>query len=206
MPEGIVYVLKNQVMPKIVKIGRTANLEDRLKSLNNSSVPVDFECAYAARVTDAALVERRLHFAFDGFRVNPKREFFRLEPDRVKAVLSLLAIEDVTPKIDIVEDEDAQKALDEARERRAPYSFTDAKIPLGTELVSTLDENARCVVTGHKAVRFEGVETSLSAAALIVAHRQGYTWKTIAGPQYWKLGDKTLDELRQEIADDEVEE
>ncbi len=29
MPEGIVYVLKNQVMPKIVKIGRTTNLEGK---------------------------------------------------------------------------------------------------------------------------------------------------------------------------------
>ncbi len=47
-----------------------------------SGVPVPFECFYACEVTDAVTVERALHDAFGDHRVNPKREFFRFNPDR----------------------------------------------------------------------------------------------------------------------------
>ena len=44
----IVYLLTNPVMPDLVKIGRTTNLEERLRSLStHSGVPVPFEVFYA---------------------------------------------------------------------------------------------------------------------------------------------------------------
>jgi hypothetical protein len=50
----IVYLLTNPVMDGLVKIGRTANLEDRVRSLSvHSGVPVPFEVFYACRVNDA---------------------------------------------------------------------------------------------------------------------------------------------------------
>ena len=42
MPQGIIYVLTNAAMEGFVKVGRTQNLDDRLKSLYNSSVPFRF--------------------------------------------------------------------------------------------------------------------------------------------------------------------
>ena len=48
MPE-IVYLLTNPTMPDQVKIGRTSDLESRLRSLStHSGVPVPFECFYAS--------------------------------------------------------------------------------------------------------------------------------------------------------------
>lgn len=44
MEEGIVYVLSNEAMPGLVKIGLTGrkDLEDRLNELYNTSVPVPY--------------------------------------------------------------------------------------------------------------------------------------------------------------------
>lgn len=42
---------------------------------------------------------------------------------------------------------------------------------------------------------------SLSAAALVIAHEQGFTWSAIQGPQYWMKDGKTLSELRAEAVE-----
>ena len=80
---NIVYVLTNPSISDVVKIGMTSNLENRLRSLYNSSVPVPFECYFACEVDSMEFVEKQLHDGFDDFRVNPKREFFRIDPERI---------------------------------------------------------------------------------------------------------------------------
>ena len=42
---GIVYCLENPEMPDVVKIGCTTDIEQRLRQLDNTSVPVPFVCA-----------------------------------------------------------------------------------------------------------------------------------------------------------------
>jgi T5orf172 domain len=97
--EGIVYLLRNEGMPGLIKIGYTSSdLVLRIRSLNNTSVPFDFECFFAARVTNCLQVETLLHQVFADKRVNPKREFFLVEPEQAKAALRLAALEDVTPR------------------------------------------------------------------------------------------------------------
>lgn len=44
---GIVYVLTNPAFDSYVKIGRTIDLEQRLRQLDNTSVPLPFRCVYA---------------------------------------------------------------------------------------------------------------------------------------------------------------
>ena len=80
------------------------------------------------------LVEHQLHDAFDNNRINPKRQFFQNAPERVVAALKLVEIEDVTPKKDYVDSKEDQKALSQARKRRADFSFRAADIPVGAEI------------------------------------------------------------------------
>ncbi|MSO71881.1 MAG: GIY-YIG nuclease family protein [Alphaproteobacteria bacterium] len=92
MPE-IVYVLVNEAMPGLIKIGRTNNdLAARIRSLYQTGVPLPFEPYFACEVKDSAFVEAQLHEAFDDHRVSKNREFFRLAPARAKAALMLASI------------------------------------------------------------------------------------------------------------------
>ena len=98
----IVYVLTNPAMAGLVKIGKTTQLEvdERMKQLYGTGVPVPFDCAFACQVKDATEVEKALHFAFGNARINPNREFFKIEAERVIAVLKLLKVDDITTQFE----------------------------------------------------------------------------------------------------------
>lgn len=94
----IIYVLSNEAMPGLVKIGRTCGLESRMSALNNNTaVPMPFVCTYAATVEDAIYVERQIHTIFAAFRISGRREFFRVNPASVIAAIELVEIENITP-------------------------------------------------------------------------------------------------------------
>ncbi len=200
MPE-IVYLLTNPVMPELVKIGRTTNLEERLRSLStHSGVPVPFEVFYACEVSDSAKVERQIHEGFGDHRINPKREFFRINPERILAILKLVELRDVTPAEDVVEDRVEQDSLNRERNRRENFKFSILGLKTGSVLTFLRDESIQATVIDDRRISFEGKETSLSSSALeILRTRYGYRAKTIAGPQYWCFEGKTLSEMRQEL-------
>jgi T5orf172 domain len=202
---GIVYVLVNQSMPGLIKIGITAeNIETRMRQLDTSGVPLPFECFYAAEVANPALVERALHEAFEDQRVRQNREFFELSPDKPKVVIKLLELRDVTPRVDIVSAPGDQEALNQARRRRSRFRFSSVGISQGAELHSAFDDAVTCIVKDDTSVVFRNEEHSLSSSALIIAKENGYDWPSIAGPVYWKYQGRTLSEIREETSLDDV--
>ena len=57
-------------MEDMVKIGRTStSMEQRIRELDNTSLPLPFQCFYAAEVSNAATVEGKLHRIFSDKRV-----------------------------------------------------------------------------------------------------------------------------------------
>lgn len=193
----IVYVLINEAMPGYVKIGKTAtNLEQRIRDLSAStSVPLPFTCFFACVVKDMNFVEHQLHDAFDNNRVNPRREFFQIAPQRVVSVLKMVAIEDVTPKKDYVESKEDQKALDKARTNRERFDFSKAGIPFGSKLTFSRGENIEAKVVDSRSIEFNGEITSLSKSAQKIL---GYSYG-VAGTDYWMFEEETLDERRRRL-------
>ena len=198
----IVYVLSNPAFDGYVKVGRTTDLSQRLKQLDNTSVPLPFRCEFAIEVDNDVDVERLVHQAFADSRTRTSREFFELEPQRIISALKLTGGIDVTPKEDIGEDEESIEALQKAIRKRRVYSFEDAKVKAGDILKYSKDESITATVISDRKIEFEGEETSLSAAALKLLHRDGYTWKQANGWNFWMLDDETLAERVYRIIDE----
>jgi len=201
--DEIVYVLINEAMPGYVKIGLTnGSLEERIRSLDTTSVPLPFECFYAARVKNCREVEKLLHDAFLDHRIRSNREFFEISPERVVSAIKLAEVENVTPKKDFVESEEDQKALNQAREKRSAFNFGMANIPIGAEIAFVNDENIKAKVvklSGKRSIEFNGDLTSLSTAAQKIL---GYPYN-VQGTVYWMYQGETLDERRRRLESEE---
>ena len=182
-------------MPGYVKVGKTINLEQRIRSLDTTGVPLPFECFYAATVADMDFVEKKLHGAFADNRVRSNREWFEIAPERVVEALQLAQIQDVTPREDYVETAEDKVALDKARKRREAFNFKMVDIPVGAILTFTRDENIICTVVDRKNISFNGEVMSISRAGQLALDVE---WP-VQGPLYWEYEGDTLDERRTRI-------
>ena len=172
--------------------------------MDKTNIPLPFRCVYAAQVKDAERVEKLLHDAFDDARVRAKREFFELSPKQAIAALKLAGGKDVTPHKDIAHDEEGVEALNRATVRQSNISMAKLGILPGSLLTHYEDETITAEVIDDRRIRFEGKETSLSAAALIVLHRQGFGWQSARGALYWSYNGETLAERRSRMEDEEL--
>ena len=200
-----VYILTNPTIPDLVKIGRTKNLEERMRSLSShSGVPVPFQCFYCCEVNDGNEVEKRLHFGLGDHRINPKREFFRINPERVKVLLEGWSIRDVTPSSDIVDSQEEQDSLNRETSRRPVFTFQMVDIPIGSELTFLKDETKVCIVSGIREVEYKNIKYSLNQITMeLLTNEFGKNWKSVRGPDYWIFENETLTErrLRMEVGD-----
>ncbi|MCG7388785.1 GIY-YIG nuclease family protein [Pantoea sp. ACRSB] len=78
---GWVYVLSNDFMPDIYKVGMTTTSpEIRAKELSSATgVPAPFKIVAAYHCNDPAQSERDAHEELASYRINESREFFKLE-------------------------------------------------------------------------------------------------------------------------------
>lgn len=202
VPE-IVYLLTNPTMPDLVKIGRTKDLEERLRQLStHSGVPVPFECFYACEVADSVKDEKALHDAFGDHRINSRREFFRLNPDRAVAILELVAIKDATLAAEVAEDQAELDALHREQTRREQFRFSMVDIAPGSLLTFSKDDEITATVVDDKRINFQGEITSTSAAATRLLHQIGWTLRAAQGPLYWVYEGETLAERRIRLEND----
>ena len=195
---GIVYLLTHDAMPDICKIGRTERtVEERLRDLNNTSVPYGFRCFYAAEVLNAADVERRLHDAFKDMHVG--KEFFELHPFRAQRVLEMVAIADKTPRDEVPEETDAEQLVPRRKQHLRRFSMARIGLKPGDVLQFIKDQSITAEVHSDTEVLFEGEVQSLSRSAILAVQKCGYNWKTIPGPEFWLYQDRPLKEIEQEL-------
>ena len=78
--EGWVYILTNEAMPGLVKIGYTMNDPTiRAEELSSDTgVPLPFVIAYKALVVNPKQIEQEVHGKLDSKRLNDKREFLNV--------------------------------------------------------------------------------------------------------------------------------
>jgi hypothetical protein len=89
---GHVYIALSPALGwKQIKIGRTINLNQRMRDLSrNTGVPEEFNAVYSKRFPNAALAEAVMHQVFGDQRMNEKREFFAVPVQHAIECLDLL--------------------------------------------------------------------------------------------------------------------
>ena len=201
--EEIIYILTNDAMPGFIKIGKTSSdIEQRIKDLDNTSTPLPFQCFYAAKVNKGDFIEKKIHYIFGEQRVRNNREFFRVDPNRVKAAIDLVSLEEVTPQMQNVLEAEDDEALSQ-NERRSPFRFSLVKIPIGAILKFARDENITCQVIDDKHVMFKDQITSLSRLAAQLLKQVGWKSTQVQGPLFWMYEDETLSERRERLEKEE---
>ncbi len=86
---GWLYVITSPSLPGLVKLGATRRLNPtiRVKELSSSSLPEPYHAHCFVFSDDCFELENNIHKYFDKERVNPDREFFRIEPKEAIDVL-----------------------------------------------------------------------------------------------------------------------
>ncbi len=116
MAEGFVYVLTNEFMPGIVKIGYTnRSPEERAWELyvKRTGVPGKFQVAFSLKCRDAKALERKVHVKLATHRVNAHREYFRVDVGHAISVINDLGgAHQIEPKPPTVEVRKSEKDVE----------------------------------------------------------------------------------------------
>ena len=168
-----------------------------MRELYSSGVSYPFDCAYAARVKDPDKVEQALHIAFAPQRLNPKREFFKIDHGQAIPIIRLLEIQNatiqVTEEAHNVDPESTKAAEEQLKKRRPALNFREMNILSGSELHSNITgEDA--IVIGEKLIRFRNEEMSLTAATRLCLT---IDYSVAPGP-YWTFNGKSIREIYNE--------
>jgi hypothetical protein len=96
MSKGYVYILANEFMPGLVKIGKTTRaVESRANELYQTGVPSPFNVMCYVVSPDCGELEAWVHEALADCRVNEGREFFYVAVEHAERTLKDLLREQV---------------------------------------------------------------------------------------------------------------
>lgn len=129
--KGWIYCMSNPSMPGLLKIGQTKSCPTlRAKELFKTGVPLPFHVEMAKKVQDYEKREKTIHKLLENLshRINPKREFFRVELEHVKLIFDLMDGEDFK---DELEDSPLQEVL------------TDGQLIRSGEITGTWNSSTR---------------------------------------------------------------
>lgn len=216
MARGIVYILTNPMFQDdVVKIGKTTNLEQRIKALSKETgTPCPFECYTAYEVDNYEAVEKLMHTIYRELdmhtdKKHKKKEFFRVPAPKADSVLSQIALlmkgKRLTVDTSSVYTQEQQKALKKQSEinrtNKRLFDFADFEIPAGSKLTFIHDDKIKCTVKsarGKTFVIYKNKQYSLSALTTEIMNKIGYTG-AYNGYHYWLYDDMLLSDIRKPV-------
>ena len=87
-----VYILSNQSMPGLLKIGYTKyDPEVRSKQISRGTgIPLEFKVEWAYKCFNGEEIERETHKFLKSKRISKSREFFRIELEEAKTTIQMI--------------------------------------------------------------------------------------------------------------------
>lgn len=200
----IVYLLSNPSMPGIYKIGRTKrqDISARMKELYTTGVPTRFECIRACKVEDGKRAENMLHTVFMKDRLNPDRDFFRIEPERVIAIFDYIEQNNIDVTLEVQNelqpntdaDNNAIEVIESATYNKTPrLNFKAMGIPVGAQLAFT--KNPSIMVEIADEVNHIKYKDEITTLSNVTKKLVGYI---VRPTSYWYYGEKNVLEIYNE--------
>ena len=198
----IVYLLSNPSMPGIYKIGTTErkDISARMNELYTTGVPTRFECIRACKVKDGKRAESMLHTVFMKDRINPNREFFRIEPEQVIVIFDYIEQNnaDVTFEVqnELQPNTDADNnAIEviESAQKTPRLNFKAMGIPVGAQLAFT--KNPSIMVEIADEVNHIKYKDEITTLSNVTKKLVGYI---VRPTSYWYYGEKNVLEIYNE--------
>ncbi len=160
-----------------------------------------FECVYAIEVSDCVKVESALHVAFGPSRINPNREFFKIDSEQAIAILKLLEQKDVTPQVSSELNSNlsqAEKDSGKKLKKRPRMNFSEMGIPSDSELIFK-DGNTSVIVKDERKIIYNAEIMSLTAATKRIMELD----YSVHPSPYWTFKGKLLKDIYDEVYGDE---
>ena len=212
--KGVIYILTNPAFPEYVKIGYADNLENRLKSLNNSSVPMQFR-VYAIYEVNERLADKKVHELID--MLNPdlrkidnfdgkehKREFYVMSAESAYLLFECIAkISGTTSRLkrmkpngrEILEEQEARAIEDNAH--RGPLKLiTDCKIQKGDYIEFIQNPDIKATVKDDRTIEYDGMAMSITALADKIYSDRGEVRPNSAATTMFSYRGERLTDLR----------
>jgi len=172
-------------MPDICKVGVADDVEKRLRDLNKTSTPTRFQIYEKFELKNAEILEQKILQHFAKQRINRKREFLQVHPERVCDFI--FDNKHVAPEKDsVVKSKFSKLGLKQG---------DLLKFKEGDEIY----QNIVASVEKGNAIIFEGHKTSLSKSAQkVLKDKFDKDWKAVQGTIFWTFKGKTIRELMDE--------
>lgn len=172
-------------MPEICKVGVTSDVEKRLRDLNKTSTPTRFQIYEKFELKNAEILEQKILQHFAKQRINRKREFLQVHPERV---------------CDFIFD---NKNITPEKESEVKGKFAKLGIKEGDILKfkegDEIHQNIIATVGKGNSILYDNRRTSLSKSAQqVLKDKFDKHWKAVQGTIFWTYKGKTIRELMDE--------
>lgn len=208
---GYVYILTNPSFREDwVKIGKSTNMEKRLKTLNTTALPLPFKVYATIKTAKYEELEKIIHKQIDrltDLRINQSREFFNVHPAQALDIFldQATALDDaIVTKYENGKPRQMYPVLEKSKEekekkpQRPPFDFSMVGLNVGDKVIFDA-LNLEVKVAGKNKVEYEGRLWSLSAfcGTYLPEHMHNAS-EAYQGPKYFSYQGKTLWEIRLE--------
>ncbi len=172
-------------MPDICKVGITNDIEKRLRDLNKTSTPTRFQLYEKFELKNPEILEQKILQNFAKQRINRKREFLQVHPERV---------------CDFIID---NKNIAPEKESEVKGKFAKLNIKEGEILKfkegDEIYQNITAIVGKGNTIIYKDKNSSLSKSAQrVLEEKFGKSWKAVQGTIFWTYKGRTIRELMDE--------
>ena len=208
---GYVYILTNPSFREDwVKIGKSTNMEKRLKTLNTTALPLPFKVYATIKTSKYEELEKIIHKQIDrltDLRINQSREFFNVHPSQALDIFldQATTLDDaIVTKYENGKPRQMYPVLEKSKEekekkpQRPPFDFSMVGLNVGDKVIFDA-LNLEVKVAGRNKVEYEGRLWSLSSfCGTYLPENMHNASEAYQGPKYFSYQGKTLWEIRLE--------